>query len=280
MGFFSSSQTTRSENTMDNPMLQQYTAAYRGFSPWGFASLDPESTLLAMNGGTSVGSGKSRVDLGTEGKRALQNMSKEQKAEADAANDALARIQQRQESGQFLTPQETTFVNQQLDKAFESSRSIAFQDWTRGAQQLAGGRGLRMSDTPVADPALRSLRDMELGFSSQRASAGLDATMKLSGQQMAFDQGLMDSLKTLQFNRWNTRQAHLFGGGLQAAGQLGYKTTGFSKTTLNPSTMSNISQSIGVANQLGGFMKNFGGPLMNLSSMSNASGSKPANPTE
>lgn len=261
MGFFSSKQTSRSESTMENPELKKYTDAYRGFAPWGFASLDPEATLLAMGGGTKLGG----TDLGSDAKKALKGMSDQEKLEAEAADAALQRIQQRQESGEFLTPQETQFVNQQLDKAFESSRKIAFEDWTRGTQMMAGGRGLRMSDTPIADPALRELRNMELGFSSQRASAGLEATMGLSAQQMQFDQNLMDSLKSLQMNRWSTRQAHLFGGGLQAAGQLGYKMTGKNTTTKGMSglekvmgTMGMVSQGLSLAGQIGMMGANLG----------------------
>lgn len=246
MGFFSSKQTSKTSSTMDNPMLQAYTAAYRGASPWGFASLDPEATLLAMGSGTSIGKGKDKVDLGAAGKKSLEGMSDLEKKDAEMANAALERIQQRQESGQFLTPQETEFVNTQLDKAFESSRKIAYDDWTRGTQMMAGSRGMRMSDTPIADPALRNLRDMELGFSSQRAGMGLDATMKLSGQQQMFDQQLADTLKTLQFNKWSTRQSHLFGGGLQAASQLGYKMTGKNTVTSGMSGLQKVMGTMGM----------------------------------
>lgn len=255
MGFFSSSQTTKTESTYENPLLKQYTEVFRGSSPWGFASLDPESTLLAMGKGTKVGG----VDLGVEGKKALEGMSKEEKAESEKSQAALQRIHDRQESGQFLTPQETEFVNTQLDKAFESSRKIAFDDWTRGAQQLAGGRGLRMSDTPVADPAMRSLRDMELGFSSQRANMGLDATMKLSAQQNMFDQQLRDSLETLKMNRWSTRQSHLFGGGMDASSRLGYKMTGKNTVTSNPSTLSKITGTMSMVSQGMGLIKDMAG---------------------
>lgn len=273
MGFFSSKVTTKTESTYENPELKKYTAAYRGAAPWGFATLDPTATLAAMGSGTKLGG----TNLGFDFKRSLEDMSDVEKKEAKASMDALDRIKQRQESGQFLTPQETEFVNTQLDKAFESSRKIAFENWTLGAQQLAGGRGLRMSDSPVADPAMRSLRDMELGFSSQRASMGLDATMKLSAQQQAFDQQLRDSLEMLKMNRWQTRQAHLFGGGLDAASRLGFKQTGKNTTIQGMSglqkvmgTMSMISQGLDLGSKIAGMA---GGGLTNMSALSQLGGS-------
>ena len=198
-----------------NKHLQRYTEPYYATSPWTFATLDPTATLAAMGEGSKLNSYGQKASY--DFKQQLQGMSADEKAQAQGSRDALKCIQERQTSGQFLTPQETDFVNQQLDKAFESSRNIAFQDWTKGAQQLAGSRGLRMSDTPVAQPAMQAMRDMQLGFSSQRAALGLDTTLKFSQNQMAFDQSLMDSLNSLQFNRWNARQGFLFGGGMQGA---------------------------------------------------------------
>lgn len=244
MGFFDSESSQDTSMSYENPELTKYTAAYRGASPWGFASLDPTATLAAMGKGTSIGGKK----LGTGFKDALVGASKEEKAQAKASNDALARIVERQKSGNFLTPQETEFINTSLDKAFESSRNIAMKDWTLGAQQLAGGRGMRMSDTPVAQPSMNALRDMELGFSSQRAQAGLDSTMKMSAQQNQFDSGLMDSLNSLQFNRWNARQGYLFGGGLSAAANLGYNTHQHSTMTQGMSGFGQVMAGFSMAN--------------------------------
>ena len=218
MGFFDTPTQQETIQSYTNDTLGKYTQAYRDAAPWGFASLDPNATLAAMGSGTDL-SGK---ELGADFKASLKKMSDQEKEQAQISQDALKRINQRQTSGQFLTPQETEFVNTSLDKAFESSRSIAIKDWELGAQKLAGSRGMRTSDTPVAQPAMNALRDMELGFSSQRASAGLDATMKLSANQNMFDQSLSDSLQSLQFNRWNARQGHLFGGGASAAANINY----------------------------------------------------------
>lgn len=244
MGFFDSESSQDTTMTYENPELSKYTAAYRGASPWGFASLDPNVTLAAMGKGSAVGG----VGMGNVFKQRMVNASNEEKAQAKASQDALGRIVERQKSGNFLTPQETEFINTSLDKAFESSRNIAMKDWTLGAQQLAGGRGMRMSDTSVAQPSMNALRDMELGFSSQRAQAGLDTTMKMSAQQNQFDAGLMDSLNSLQFNRWNARQGYLFGGGLSAAANLGYKTNTKSTMTQGMSGFGQVMAGFSMAN--------------------------------
>lgn len=255
MGFFDSKSKQETTMEYENKQLAGYTAAYRGAAPWGFATLDPTATLAAMGQGTKV-AGK---NLGADFKATLEGMSKEEKQQSKASNEALERIVERQKSGNFLTPQETEFVNTSLDKAFESSRNIAYKDWEKGAQSLAGRQGLRTSDTPVARPAMESLRDMELGFSSQRAQAGLDTTLKLSANQNLFDEQLMNSLNTLQFNKWSTRQSHLFGGGLSAAANLGYKTNQTSYTTQGMSGFGQVMAGFQMANAAGEFGKNMGG---------------------
>lgn len=242
MGFFDSTNTQDSSMSYENPQLQKYTEAYRGAAPWGFASLDPSATLAARQ------AGKLGYNMKIGDVRNLQAQSAQEKAQSKASDDALARIQERQKSGNFLTTQETDFINTSLDKAFESSRNIAMKDWTMGAQQLAGGRGLRMSDTSVAQPSMNALRDMELGFSSQRAQAGLDTTLKMSAQQGQFDAGLMDSLNSLQLNRWNARQGYLFGGGLSAAANLGYNTTQHTSTTQGMSGFGQVMAGFQMAN--------------------------------
>lgn len=231
MGFFD----TKSSSTMeyDNPLLKQYTAAYRGAAPWGFANLDPDASLFAMGKGTSVGG----TNLGQEAKDYLKGLSDEEKRERTSTQAALERIKQRQESGEFLTPQETEFINTSLDKAFEYAHKTGYQDWEKATQMMAGGRGMRMSDTPVADPALRELRNFEVGLGSKRAELGLAATLDFSKNQQEFDKSFAQFNQQLQQNRWATRQGFLFGGGLQAAANLGYKTT-----TTNTQSMSGFGQ--------------------------------------
>lgn len=254
MGFFTSTSSTDQTQSYNNATLGDYTSAYRGFAPWEFATLDPTTTLAAMGEGTKLG-GK---NLGFDFKKSLQGMSDEEKNQATMANDALKRVADRQKSGQFLTPEETTFVNQQLDKSFESSRAFAYKDWEKGTQMLAGSRGLRMSDTPVAQPAMQSLRDMELGFSSQRAAQGLQTTMQLSQNQNQFDQSLASSLQQLQLNKFNTRQQAMFGSGLQGAANINYTTNTKTNSSATPSGFSQMNQMFGFAKDLGGSIASMG----------------------
>jgi hypothetical protein len=232
MGFFDGGSTTTTQ-THDNPELRAYTDAYRGAAPWGFATLDPTASLAAMGGGTTLGN----KDLGADYKKYLKGLSDSEKQEAQFNEDALVRIQKRQESGQFLTPQETEFINTSLDKAFAFSHKTGFEEWQRGAQALAGRQGLRTSDTPVAEPAMRELRNFELGLSSQRAQMGMGATLDFSRNQNELDLNISNMLTNLQMNRWGTRQNHLFGGGMQAASNLGY-----TNTTKNTMRMSGFQQ--------------------------------------
>lgn len=231
------------QNVYNNPTLGAYTSAYRDASPWGFATLDPDATLAAMGGGTSVG-GK---ELGGAFRKKLLDMSDAEKEESKQTDAVLKRIQERQESGQFLTSRETDFINQSLDKAFEYAHKTGYADWEKATQMLAGSRGLRMSDTPVAEPALRELRNFELGLGSQRAELGLNATLDLSKNQQLFDAGFAQFQQTLSQNRWNARQGFLFGGGMQGAGNVGY--TGFNSgmTTNTPSPLSTMSTIAGMA---------------------------------
>lgn len=255
MGFFDGGSTTQSSTmTYSNPQLAKYTAAYRGAAPWGFATLDPTATLAAMGDGTKLGGRK----LGVDFKEYLKGMSADEKRAHDDTQGALDRIRQRQESGQFLTPQETDFINTSLDKAFEYAHKTGYADWEKATQMMAGGRGMRMSDTPVAEPATRELRNFELGLGSERARLGLDSTMKMSAQQQMFDESFMEFNKSLAQNRWQTRQSFLFGGGLQAAANLGYTTN---QTTTMKTKMSGFQQfmaGLQMANGVSAFAGNAG----------------------
>ena len=258
MGFFDSKSIQESTSTYDNPELRAFTTAYRGVAPWGFASLDPTATLAAMGQGTNIG----KVKYGADFKKQLEGMSADEKKEAQSTNDALARIKQRQESGQFLTPQETEFINTSLDKAFEYAHKTGYADWEKATQMMAGSRGMRMSDTPVAEPALRELRNFEVGLGSKRAELGLGATMEFSKNQQMFDQNFAQFQQQLQQNRWATRQGFLFGGGMQAAGNIGYNQSQRNVTTNKMSGFQQVMAGFQMANAGLGLAKNIGGMAM------------------
>src|SRR6185295_2774831 len=244
MGFFSSDQEIDQTTDTYNKYLDSYTQGYRGAAPWGFATLDPTATLLAMGKGTKVG-GK---NLGQDTKDMLQGLSADEKKQRQSVNDTLDRITQRQKSGQFLTPQETEFINSSLDKAYEYAHKTGYVDWEKGAQSLAGRMGLRTSDTPVAQPAMNALRDFDLGLGSQRAQAGLDATMKFAANQQAFDESFASTQQSLMQQTWATRMSNLFGGGLSGAGNIGMTTHNKGTFTTNPSGFQQFMGGLQMAN--------------------------------
>lgn len=260
MGFFDQKTTSESSSTYDNPELRQYTAAYRGAAPWGFASLDPTSTLYAMGEGTKLGG----TDLGQGAKDYLKGLSAEEKKQRESTNEALDRIKQRQESGQFLTTQETEFINNSLDKAFEYAHKTAYTDWTKATQMMAGSRGMRMSDTPVAAPAMQNLRDLELGLGSKRAELGLSATLDFSKNQQNFDASFAQFNQQLQQQQWGARQGFLFGGGMDAAGKLGFKTTEKNTVTKGMSGFQQVMAGFSMANAAMDFGKSAGGMMMGM----------------
>ncbi len=244
MGFFDSKTTTESSSTYDNPELRQYTAAYRGAAPWGFAAMDPTATVFAMGGGTKLGG----TDLGQGAKDYLKGLSDEEKKQRQATDEALTRIKTRQESGNFLTPEETNFINTSLDKAFEYAHATGVADWTKATQMMAGSRGMRMSDTPVAQPAMQELRNFELGLGSKRAELGLSATMDMAKNNQNFDASFAQFNQQMQQQKWATQQGFLFGGGLQAAGQLGFKTTEKNTVTKGMSGFGQVMAGFQMAN--------------------------------
>jgi hypothetical protein len=268
MGFFDTKSKSETEMTYDNPELRSYTAVYRGAAPWGFASLDPDAALFAMGKGTKLG-GK---NLGQEAKDHLKDFSAAEKKERQMTDAFLNQIKERQESGQFLTPQETEFINTSLDKAFEYAHKTGYADWEKATQMMAGSRGLRMSDTPAAEPALRELRNFEVGLGSKRAELGLSATLDMSKNQQQFDASFAQFNQQLAQNRWATRQGFLFGGGLQAAGNLGYKTNTTQYNTQGMSGFGKVMAGFQMANASLDLAGRIGGAYTGMPSGSGVSG--------
>lgn len=232
----SSTQTAQSSN----PALENYMKGYNSSAAWGFATLDPTANLEAQ------ANGKLR-NLGADFNKNLKNMSDAEKQQATDTKAALDRIKQRQSSGQFLTPQETDYINTNLDKAFEYAHKVGYADWERGAQSLAGRQGLRTSDTPVAQPAMQELRNFELGLGSKRAEMGMNTTLALGQQQNEFDKSFAEFNQNLQLQRTNMRQGFLFGGGLKGMMGTGAIETGSGSGSQQPSLMNSMGQFSGMA---------------------------------
>ena len=259
MGFFQSSSKTSAQN----PILEQFTMPIRGISPWVFASIDPAATLASMGATTKIGLPQGigvtpglGQDLGPEFKKELQEKVAFENAQLDAEKDALSRIVERQKSGKFITPQESEFINQSLDKAFEYTQNIGMKNLQVFADTLAGRRGLRTSDTPVARPAMEAARELQMGIGSERARLGLQTTLQFSQQQQAFDESFRQSLAGLRMGAWESRMNAMFQG-MQGVSNV----SSFGRTTSTPSIAQNISQGMSLASQaikLGGQFASFG----------------------
>ncbi len=234
-----------SSGSYSNPGLQSYTDSYSRMAPWTFATLDPTATMDYIN---QKQGGKNK-NFSADYQANIKNMSDAEKRQASDTKMALDRIQARQSSGQFLTPQETEYINTNLDKAFEYAHTVGYADWEKGAQSLAGSRGLRTGDTPVAKPAMEELRNFELGLGSKRAELGLQATMQMGQSQQAFDASFAAFNQQLMEQKRSTRLGFLFGGGMGGVGGAGGSQAG--STTSTPSFFSGAGQGLDFGSKIG-----------------------------
>ena len=116
----------------------------------------------------------------------------------------------------------------------------------RFADTLAGRRGLRRSDSPVARPAMEAARDLQLGIGSERARIGMESTLQFAASQQSFDEVFRQSLAGFRTGAWQTRMNAMFGGGMSGASNIGITTT----TTMRPSTAQQISQGMSLGSQV------------------------------
>ena len=250
MGFFSS----KTESKYYNPVLDQYTQNMRSWAPWAFETTDPEAFLQSYTQAKKLGK---EAQFGTSGQyegytpeakaRAEEQVSAE-KADKKAADEALDRIRGRAgEVGEYLTKEDQALISEQVDKAFSYQYGEAERQFKRAADFMSGGRGLRMSDTPVAEPMGQALKETQLGLGSQRAQAYLGAGLEIAGmrqqgrqQAQAFDMGFVEFQRNLEYIRWTSRLGYLYGGGMQGA-------SGVQSTQTTKQTKSGFEQMMSVA---------------------------------
>lgn len=257
MGFFSSS----SKQETYNAPLDQYTTNYRSWAPWSFSQTDPEAYLAAYASGKR-GEGYDAATVG----RATEQVEAE-KLDKQAADQALARFTERQKSGgQYLNPEDQALITDQINKAYAYQYGEAENQFKRAADYTAGGRGLRMSDTPVSDPMGRAYKETLLGLGSARAQSFLTSGLEIAGQrqnertqQNQFDLGFVEFQRNMEFNRWSSRMNYLYGGGLQGAAGIRSKTEG----SATPSGFQQMTAAFGfakdVAGTAGSFASGYGG---------------------
>lgn len=85
---------------------------------------------------------------------------------------------------EFLSPEQEEL----LDVTFETQIGRGKEDIRRFLEELAPGRGLRLSDTPIAGVGARALERLETGLRGTRASAGLE----FGQRQQFFTQSLQE----------------------------------------------------------------------------------------
>lgn len=142
-----------------------------------------------------------------------------------------------------------------LDTRYRSAEEQLALQGKDYADMLAGGRGLRMSDSPIASQALQRYG---LGLSSLLSDkANTSLNMGLQGSQYRTNAalGLSSALPSGSVAAFNPQfQERLAGGTTRTQGQ----TSGTTIST--PSLMSQIGQGIGLAGQLGAMAAPFLAP--------------------
>ena len=202
------------------------TSESNGTSQTTFANASPEEEALRKQFG----------ELGTEQRQAIHDL-----LQMGGSGSSLF----------SLNPADQASLNQSYD-AQRQRFALGLKDF---ADYSSGGRGLRMSDTPISQ---QSMERAGLGYAdlaSAQANQGLN--MGLMGNQfrannlLAGAQALPAGLLQAYAPLFNERMA----GGLTT-------TTGYSNNmqTNTPSLMSSIGQGIGIGGQLGAMGAGFGVP--------------------
>ncbi len=142
-----------------------------------------------------------------------------------------------------------------LDQSYGSAQQQLDLQNKDYADFLSGGRGLRMSDTPIAAQALQRQALGQADLLSNKANTSLN--MGLQGNQYLTNAalGLSGALPSGLAAAFNPQfQERLAGGTTRSTGT----TSG--GTTSTPSLLSSIGQGIGIAGQLGAIGAGFMAP--------------------
>lgn len=197
-------------------------------STMSFAEASPEEKALREQFG----------QLGTQQQQTLQQLM----SQSTGGGSAFA-----------MTPQDQA----QLDQAFNAAQNRLQLQGKDYADFLSGGRGMRMSDTPIAQQALDRFGLGMADLQSQRAMAGLNlglaANQWRSGLGLAASQALpagnVAAFNPLFSERMSSGTNHVWG-------------TGNTSMTHNDSIMNQILQGTQAYNQMGqgtaSFAKAFG----------------------
>jgi len=132
-----------------------------------------------------------------------------------------------------MTPEDQA----QLDAAYTSARGQLETGMRDYADFNAGGRGLRMSDTPVAQQALQRYGLGLAELQSQKANAGLNLGFQANQARNALGLNTVNSLPA----GYNAAFTPLFNERM-ASGTTHFAGSGSSRSTYNPSILGQINQ--------------------------------------
>lgn len=150
-----------------------------------------------------------------------------------------------------LSPADHDMLNQSYNSA-QQELDLANKDY---ADFLSGGRGMRMSDTPISSQAMQRQALGQAALSSDKARSSLNLGMGASQYRMNSALGLSAGMPAGLAAAFNPQFQERLAGGTQT-----FHGTSKGSTTSTPSLLSSIGQGIGIAGQLGAMAMPFLAP--------------------
>lgn len=206
---------------------------------------DPESSLAALDDPTKEAS------LGLQGLSKFDTPVLREQLARKKESDTLGRdyeslvtrqLKARMSGEAFLTPQEQA----QLDKMYDTATTRGNEELTRYAQEVAGQRGMRVSDSPIGNEIVREKGRLTQGLEAAKASSSLD----LVQGQKTFEESIR------QFQAGLAQQAFQNRLSLASAAPLSFNLAGALAQQrfagISQSTTSKTSNSLGIGEALSG----------------------------
>ncbi len=199
--------------------------------------------LLGEEGAAELFSGPGAEDIKAQLQLVQDRFTRSQELENIVTKNIRARLL----GEQFLSPEQTKLV----DDLFKSRQAEGLESLRLVGDQLAGSRGLRPSDTPIAAEIARQGKFLELGLQSAKASAALD----LGQREQIFNEGLRQFQEGLRqqalqnrFALLGTMTTPVAGIGALNQGRMSYTQSG---STFNPyqliGAVGGLAQGVGTA---------------------------------
>ena len=217
---------------------------------------DPETSLAALDDPTKEASlglqGLSKFDTPTL-RAQLARKKESDVLSRDYESMVTRQLKARMSGEAFLTPQEQAA----LDKMYDTATTRGNEELTRYAQEVAGQRGMRVSDSPIGNEIVREKGRLTQGLEAAKASSSLD----LVQGQKTFEESIR------QFQAGLAQQAFQNRLSLASAAPLSFNLAGalaqqrFAGISQTSSGSSNQKQSLGLGEALsgtGGLLTGFG----------------------